>query len=343
MNNNLEYSIIIENVQQCLNKLDLDKADNLLQEGILKYPNKSELYDLYSEVLISLNKINDAKKAIEKSISLEPNINPEKYMSLGQLIDKPKIKLKHYSTAVIMLRDKLNNLQNCTNNSTAQATNYIKELKDTKYIITSALSSIAELYMTTNLCDEFNAENECEMCLKEAYTIDSNNIDVLLQYSNLRILRAKDKEAREYMEKAINIIYNIKSEEDLPESETIFNLAKNFSELEDYYNSIKLIDIAIQLDDQNLEYWYHAAYNHYKLKNYFNSYNCIERFRETQSKLNELDEELFIAVDELETELKKISNNNNNELTNNPLSNTDNNENEDEEECRNNNPMNIDD
>ena len=49
-----------------------------------------------------------------------------------------------------------------------------------EYALSSALSSIAELYMTTYLCDEKNAEKICEKTITEAYNICNENVDVLV-------------------------------------------------------------------------------------------------------------------------------------------------------------------
>ena len=44
--------------------------------------------------------------------------------------------------------------------------------------------------------DEPKAESECEKCLKDALKIDPDNIDALQSLANLRVIRARDDEAR---------------------------------------------------------------------------------------------------------------------------------------------------
>jgi hypothetical protein len=51
----------------------------------------------------------------------------------------------------------------------------------------------------TDLCDEPNAEQNCELSLKEALKMDSHNIDALQSLANLRMIRNKDDEARELL------------------------------------------------------------------------------------------------------------------------------------------------
>jgi hypothetical protein len=44
--------------------------------------------------------------------------------------------------------------------------------------------------------DEPNAEQNCEASLKDALSVDQNNIDALQSLANLRMVRSKDEEAR---------------------------------------------------------------------------------------------------------------------------------------------------
>ena len=63
----------------------------------------------------------------------------------------------------------------------------------------SAFASIAELYMQDPLCDEPDAEQECENCLATAIQTDPESLCALLSLANLRMLRNRDKEAAEFL------------------------------------------------------------------------------------------------------------------------------------------------
>ena len=79
-----------------------------------------------------------------------------------------------------------------------------------------------------------------------------------MQLSNLRILRARDDEALQYMNKIYDITINIlennvnTNNEQPPSSDMITNLAKNFSELKVYDKAIKLYDILIKINDEDV-------------------------------------------------------------------------------------------
>lgn len=316
-------------IEKLIKKLDLEAAKARLDKAVQDYPNSSDIFDLYGEVLMSLNMLKEAKKAIEKSISISPESNGDKYMTMGQLLDKATSKLNYYNKGIAIYRIQLNG--NSISNS--------EERENIRFAFSSALATLAELYMTSELCDSPGAEENCEKALAEAIQVCEENPDVLIQYSNLRILRAKDKEARNYMERALELITSPKNPDNFPDTEIICTLAKNFAELGDFHNAIKVLEILTKLDDHNLEYWYLLAFNQFKLKNYLHSQNCLEYLHEIQEKIKEVDQELFEAVAELDSELNKIGQTEG-KLTNNPLHEND--EMNQEADNQHSNQMNID-
>jgi tetratricopeptide (TPR) repeat protein len=83
-----------------------------------------------------------------------------------------------------------------------------------------------------------------------------DSIDALLQLSNLRILRCRDDEAMKQMNKIfeyiMNLIENNINNEIPPSADIISNLAKNFSELKVYDKAIKLYDLLLKINDEDV-------------------------------------------------------------------------------------------
>ena len=130
-------------IYKLIDSLNYEEAKLLLLENIQKYPNNVDTLDTLSEVLISLDEPKEARKVLKKSIDLEPNKNPEKYMSLGQLSDY-KNSLKFYKKGVELYKEEIKNLN-------LNEKDYINNLKKLKNSISSAYASIAELYMNSDL------------------------------------------------------------------------------------------------------------------------------------------------------------------------------------------------
>ena len=57
--------------------------------------------------------------------------------------------------------------------------------------------------MTEPLCDEPDAEQICEANLKEALQIQPDNMDALMCLAKIRMMRAKDKEAKSLFKKLV--------------------------------------------------------------------------------------------------------------------------------------------
>lgn len=60
--------------------------------------------------------------------------------------------------------------------------------------------------MSDPLCDDPSAEVECEKSLDQALKLDDKNIDALQTLANLRLIRAKDEEARACIRRAVKVI-----------------------------------------------------------------------------------------------------------------------------------------
>jgi len=168
--------------------------------------------------------------------------------------------------------------------------------------------------MNSDFCHEQSAEENVENFLKNALSFDEKNPDALIQLSNLRILRCRDKEAIEILNilfNQIEINLNNNKIEDLPNHDLLTNISKNFIELEIYDKAAKVFDLLTKQDDENIEFWYLISFCHFKLKNYNYSMKCLKNVKKTREKIKKNDKEIEEASYELYLELEKIKINNN--------------------------------
>jgi len=140
-NNNIDPDMAL--INNLIDTLRYEEAKALLLEKLQKYPSDVDILDTLSEVLISLDEPKEAIKILKKSIELEPEKNPEKYMSLGQLSNY-KIALKNYKKGVELYCNEINLLD-------MNDPEYLNNFKKSKMNLASAFASIADLYMTTDL------------------------------------------------------------------------------------------------------------------------------------------------------------------------------------------------
>jgi predicted Zn-dependent protease len=125
-------------INKLIEDFDFDTAKAMLEVKLRAEPNNIEYIDTMAEVLMNLDESDAAEKLFKKSISLEPNKNAEKYMTLGQLSDC-RSALKLYEKGVHIFMNDLN-----------------VELDEDKRVkirdsLASAYAAIAELHMNTDL------------------------------------------------------------------------------------------------------------------------------------------------------------------------------------------------
>ena len=142
------------------------------------------------------------------------------------------------------------------------------------------------------------------------------------------------------------VVQSVEKNEDdkLPTLEIIFNIAQNYSEVKHYLKAIKLLEILLKLNDEDLEYWYLLAFNHFTINNFKYAMKCLKHFKVVSDKTSHKTDvvmECEDAAKELYIELEKIKANNGGELKNNKIEES---EEDDEEERMMNtsNEMNID-
>lgn len=65
-----------------------------------KDPNNVEILDYLGEIYLNIGNFKGSKKMLEKSISLKPDDNPDKYMDYAQLLDVPIQRVDSYKKAI---------------------------------------------------------------------------------------------------------------------------------------------------------------------------------------------------------------------------------------------------
>ena len=280
-----EESPDLEKVKELIEECEYEEAEKILKPLFKKDPNNVEILDYLGEIYLNMNNYKGSKKMLEKSINLKPNENPDKYMDYAQLLDIPIKRVESYKKAIELY---INNLKKENKNK--------NKINDIKESISSAYSSIVSLYMTTDLCDDPNAENICENSIKEALNYCPDSIEALLQLSNLRIIRKRDNEAKEAMYKILDKIQKIDNGENieqiLPERDILINLSQNFAELKLFKEACYIINILLKKDDEDIECYYLLAVYEDNYHNYFSAMEALDKFNKIYMKLQKNKEEI---------------------------------------------------
>jgi tetratricopeptide (TPR) repeat protein len=134
----------LNQINTFIENFDFETAKILLLNRLKKDSEDVEALDILSEVYVSLDEAKEAIKIIKKSISLEPEKNPEKYMTLGQLSDY-KHALNYYQKGIELYLKELKEIEFKDN------INNTNEVPKIRNCLASAYAAVGELYMTSDL------------------------------------------------------------------------------------------------------------------------------------------------------------------------------------------------
>ena len=295
----MEFSPDLEKIKNLMEDCEYDEAEKILKVLFKKDPNNVEVLDYLGELYINIGNYKGAKKMLEKSISINPEANPVKYMYYAQVLDEPIKRVESYQKAI--------ELYNKNNNNS----------KETKESIASALSSIASLYMTTDLCDDPNAEKICEDNISQALNICPDSIEALLQFSNLRILRKRDNEAKQAMYKILEKINEINNNinndnnveiEEIPERDMLINISQNFAELKLFKEACYIINLILKKDDEDIECYYLLAVYEDNYRNFFSAMEALDKFNKIYMKMQKNGETITPVIKQYVSEAKNMYN-----------------------------------
>ena len=299
----MEFSSDLEKIKVLMEDCEYDEAEKILKVLFKKDPNNVEVLDYLGELYLNIGNFKGAKKMLEKSISLKPDSNPDKYMDYSQLLDSPIKRVEAYQKAIQLYNNNLDLNKNDINKS--------KEIKES---ISSALSSIASLYMTTDLCDDPNAEKICEDSISKALNICPDSIEALLQFSNLRILRKRDNEAKQAMYKILEKIKNIDNndknieEQEIPERDILINLSQNFAEMKLFKEACYIINVILKKDDEDIECYYLLAVYEENYRNFFSAMEALDKFNKIYIKMQKNGNNISPVIKQYVTEAKNMYN-----------------------------------
>ena len=299
----MEFSSDLEKIKTLMEVCEYDEAEKILKVLFKKDPNNVEVLDYLGELYLNIGNYKGAKKMLEKSISIKPDSNPDKYMDYSQVLDNPIKRVEAYQKAILLY-----------NNNLEEYKNDINKLKEIKESIASALSSISSLYMTTDLCDDPNAEKICEDNISQALNICPDSIEALLQFSNLRILRRRDNEAKQAMYKILERIKKIDNNEnniedqEIPERDILINLSQNFAEMKLFREACYIINLLLKKDDEDIECYYLLAIYEDNFRNFFSAMEALDKFNKIYMKMQKNGENITPVIKQYVNEAKNMYN-----------------------------------
>lgn len=199
-----------------------DLALESLQSALALDENNANIMEALGECCLSTGDAEQAHTLLQKSIAIDPDSSPYKYLYLAQLVvgadsvacyEKAITILNKYMTGELQPNGEVGNANASNDNNNGTPTVFQASASSSapanqveiKRQIAKAYVGIVEAYMT-DLCDEVDAETRCEEAIKLALEVDSESLDAQQALASVRISQCRPDEAATIIEGVYNKI-----------------------------------------------------------------------------------------------------------------------------------------
>jgi len=173
---------IVRKAEEFLASYEVEMAEKFYSRALEMEPTNTKIMDALAAIKMECGDVLGAKHLLHKSIAADPNGGYEKYFCFGQI--------SNGAEAVESILRGLVVVENRIRSGKAGE----EDLVSLRRVAASAYCNIVEIYMT-DLCDEKDAEENCEKYVKMAIDLDKEGIEPLQSLASLRIVQRRLKDA----------------------------------------------------------------------------------------------------------------------------------------------------
>jgi len=265
-----------------------DLAQRFLERALELEPANPDVLDAYGELMSHLNETERAIMVLKKSVELAPAANPAKYMYLAQMLSGRQA-LEYAKVGVTMMEGEAS------------------RTPEMNQQLAAAYCHVVELYMT-DLCDEPEAQEQCEKALQLARAADENNVEVLTSLATYKKTIGEVEEARMWIQQAVARIRSCGGDLDvLPTFEVRSNVSRVLLDLGLTEEALEILHALLDEDDEDFQVWHTLGCAHHFKKDRACGEECVERLRGLLANGDQdAAAELVEMVDDLERELSQL-------------------------------------
>lgn len=263
--------------QNAVDVNNLRAACEFYEVALQQSPNDINVLEAYAEIM--LHYVQDSGRAeqmLRHAINVAPNEGYVKYLNLAQLINGTEAVLC-YKKAYAIIKQEMSRTA-----KKKKRANFERELA-------SCLCAVAELYLT-DLCDEEDAEANCEAAITEAKRVCDRSIEVHQLEASLRLSQVRPEDALQSLRSAVALTHKL-SEEYQPTYESKVELAKLLMQV-DHTEAFQFLLEVLQLNDTNAYVWFLMGETARLRKRYHDSARLLKHARTVATIANAGDEAL---------------------------------------------------
>jgi tetratricopeptide (TPR) repeat protein len=249
---------------------------------------------------------------LKKSADIAPTVSHAKWMYLGQM-QAGFVALSCFQKGIHLLLQEKQQLEQSEGKGVLQSQEGIARLRDLKREISAAYCSIAELY-TRDLCDEGDAEAQCERHFQLAVDECNWSPEAAFGFANLRFIQGRIDESKAMLSGALQLLANIFDITDptIPPYDMRVNMGKLAMEMEQWESAMPVFEKLLDEDDRYIEVWYLLGVCFLRSGAFLGAKECLEKAKESfermekNGQLEPNDRPLIVTVNDLYREAEEL-------------------------------------
>jgi len=298
-----KYSIdqILDKAAEFMDMYNYEMAQKFCQRALEIDNDNVRALEATATLLLEAGDAENARHCLGRAITVAPSTGHTKYLSLAQLM-QGRESLELYKSALEIMNKLIEETESNMDKKTAdQEEKLVNSIspQTLKQELSNTYCAIAELYMT-DLCDENEAEQECESNIKKSIEVNESNPEAWQTKARFHLIKSEFEDAKSIMNVSLSKWLPLYTEalQSRPSSSgqkfdpvevcpllytTRIQTAKILIELEDWDNATKVLDGLIEEDEDVVDTWYLLGWLN-KLRADF------ERSKVTESKDEDISE-----------------------------------------------------
>lgn len=208
------FDELVQDAELHHSEFDFEGACLLYEEALVMQPENSQILDALGEIHFQMGNFEDARKYLNKSISINPDGSWTKWMYIGQM-EEGRESEAAFLKGVHLMEAALQSLHTTASEDVNDRANEIIQMKRE---ISNGYSSLAELFLT-DLCDEDGAEVTCEKYITAAVEHDCLNPEAIQLFASLRLCQKREDDAKILLGRLVELYSELKGDDNNEQDE----------------------------------------------------------------------------------------------------------------------------
>jgi len=271
-----KYSIdqILDKAAEYMDMYNYEMAQKFCQRALEIDNDNVRALEATATLLLEAGDAENAKHCLGRAITVAPSVGHTKYLSLAQLM-QGKESLELYNKAIEIMTKSIRDIESSPEKNHSEQTEKkinSSSIQTLKQELSNAFCAITELWMT-DLCDENEAEQECESNIQKSIEAYDSNPEAWQTKARFHLIKSEFEDAKSCMNESLAKWLPLYTEalQSRPSSSkqkfdpvevcpllytTRIATAKILIELEDWDNATKVLDGLIEEDEDVVDTWY---------------------------------------------------------------------------------------